>query len=126
MSLERILRLVEGATGSDRRLDVILGRLIGYKMVEGGSTDADPLEAHWVREDGKPVKMPRFSESVDAAWRFSSSLCPGAEILAVTFGQDMPKAQVNSSKAEGLAEPALALCAAAIRARLEGDRRPPI
>lgn len=120
MNLERLVRFLEAAGGPDHKLDILLGIQIGYERHPVlDAKEVEPLHMKWKRPNGELVSMPAFTESVDAAWEFALAFNDGANIIAVAVDEHgRGSAQVNEVKVFQLPNPALALCAAAMKARI--------
>lgn len=108
---------LEAAEGPDRELDAAISMAIGSV-----SRGALPCKGGWV-VDGKPIAAPKFTASLDAAM----TLLPEGSLWAFGSMEDGPFARVLWPNADGTytgnylevsaATPALALCAASLKAR---------
>ena len=118
--LLKLAEKCEQATGPDRELDAEIAAELGWK-------EASALFWH----DGYQAReLPRFTRSIDAAL----TLVPeGCVFMVANTGVDGPKADMTQSSAivgppddtaidyTTAATPALALCAASLRARAQSD-----
>ena len=120
MNLEKLLQFLEAASAPDRKLDVLLGIQIGYERhLARHVEETEPLRMKWKKPDGDIGNMPSFTESVDAAWEFALAFNGEIDIIAVAIDEHgRGSAQINEVKALHLPNAALALCVAAVQARL--------
>ena len=120
MTLPEFIAELEKTTGPSRELDAAIARAIGL-----GEVEWDDGEVWCGRFDESPVRVPAFSESLDAAM----TLVP-PEMLPLTMVIFSTPAKAGAQDGtryvyfEG-ATPALALCIAALRARLAGQKEHP-
>jgi hypothetical protein len=111
----------EKATGPDRAIDALIASALGWERYEfHGENDYE--ETGW-HTPGNPLpvsSLPRWSASLDAAM----TLCPSDCVWDVTSTGTswiMPEGLLPQVYGKA-ATPALALCAAALRAQAEGSR----
>lgn len=125
---------VEAATGADRLLDAQIWLAVAMGEIQSGIARASGIwpkgcsEEEWSRRESLWItdNAPRFSASLDAAL----ALCPQGHWWNV--GQDTDFAWANLTpwgtdktiEALNCATPALALCAAALKARAASETRP--
>jgi hypothetical protein len=118
----------EGASGPDRELDVLIAQAIGFS-VNGLTVDKllgysphNTIEqiAIWASGDPTPFFIWRYTASLDAAmtlvpegWVWSMNTFPNA---ASAYCMN-PASEIVRPLRQFIATPALALCAAALRAR---------
>ena len=113
---------VEAATQPDRRIDAEIASLAGLRIVEEGH----PLGRCCYDSDGRLIVLPRYTASLDAAmalvptgfmWRLQS--WPDGVNSALLEKNAGDFGAIDARHTETLAAtPALALCAAALRAAL--------
>lgn len=135
MTMDEIADRVEAAEGADRELDLAIGlAVLGWKWVEDDFGDYLILDfgaAHqvgWRKGEAIPDCIPHITGSLDGA----ASLIPDGAHFDIRSdgrdGDDEPYAFVHqrhwsghtifkTSGSANAATPALALCAAALRAR---------
>ncbi len=104
----------EAATGADREIDAKLAGIFSH------SVESDDGDFWWGAHDSLPVRVPAFTASLDAAL----TLVPEGWQWVVSQQLGQPFAGCGGSPTGGwlawhvdAATPALALCAAALRAR---------
>ncbi len=126
---ERLLALAarcEAVEGPDRDIDRALCPLVGIRVVDEGH----PLGRCYYDANGHGVPLPLFTASIDAAMMLVPKGCLHmARTIWDAAGKTAGLARVDQYRGEGgskrwfdgfdacAATPALALCAAAIRAR---------
>ena len=118
-TITSLIEKLEGAEVGEVRLDVEIAKSCGYYVPPG------PMQG-WHDPDGKHIGLPpRFSQSLDAALALAERVLPGWE-GEIDFGRRgfacLHPEQPYPAHLEYNAEartPALALCAAILRAQSE-------
>jgi|APAra7269096613_1048513.scaffolds.fasta_scaffold01816_4 hypothetical protein len=122
MSLQELIRQIEAAEGADRSLDIEIAQQVGYKkkveyVEREGSKEtvrtvvwADPL-------NGEFGKVPQFTASVDRAHDLALLIDP-VSLGGVSWEESGSVARINNGPYHRASTPALALCAAALGAKL--------
>lgn len=117
MTLLALVERVVALKSPDRNVDRAIAPIIGIRVVDEGH----PLGTCYYDENHHGVPLPRFTASLDAAL----ALVPDGCNFEVTNTGYRPGATVCGQGVMGIHEgayastPALALCAAALRARAE-------
>lgn len=108
MTREELIKAIEAASGPSRELDREVAFAVGWKR--------SPYSGDWVAPNGDPRNAPSyFTGSVDAAL----SLVPEGRVWSVgciVKGPGYVAVLDNDGRSHRGATPALALCAAALRA----------
>ena len=129
-ALSALLVDLEAATGPSRELDAKIARAVGWRWDWGGV-----LGWEWVAPEGRMRGLPHFTESIDCAM----TLVPPTHFYLLIFGckADGYTCSLGGDELRGegiihYADPAvlkahaktepLALCIAAVRARLAGQK----
>lgn len=119
MTLIELAERVEAAAGEDRRLDAIIAKLVGF-WPKGLRRDIDYEWVRWIPNKplDEPIEAPAYTASIDAAM----TLVPEGNdwIIGHTNGGLTIHAEVGGRGDEYMrfaATPALALVAAALKAR---------
>lgn len=121
MDRSKLLELAERceqATGPDRELNIALLPLVGLRFVDEGH----PIGEVCYEQNNHAVPMPRFTASLDAAmtlvpegFAWEAGFCEGKHAASVSSnGNRMPDATICATVA-------LALCAAALKARAQSQ-----
>ncbi len=125
-NLTELAARVEGAEGPNRDIDAEIAPLTGLRMAEEGH----PLGRCCYDQNGRGVPLPAFTASLDAAltlvpegwfilvsdWQASILRKLGPWQAVLTRNRDDMRT-VFDGRSDHAATPALALCAAALRAR---------
>ena len=123
MMIELIER-IEALEGPDREVDRLVGRAAGWRHVPSGKYD-------WMKPSGMycTIGLPPFTASLDAAMTLVPEGWSGLLGFRGThdYIEERGHAHIQTivGEKEAYAEastPALALCAAALRARLQEDK----
>ncbi len=128
--MDALIARVEAAEGPDRELDAEIGRARGYVVAETATWGA-VFVAAGRSEDGSPRRVPTYTASLDAAaalvpsgWRWMLDNLNTAGPLAMCEHWPATGPTLPYTRGEA-ATPALALTAAALRARqamqMEGE-----
>lgn len=107
--IEALTLRCESATGADRELDADIAPLQGLRIVDEGH----PLGRCCYDGNGQSVTLPRYTASLDAAM----SLVPEEYCVDLMSHEEGWDARIGSPAYARAATPALALTAAALRAR---------
>ncbi|MCA1494657.1 hypothetical protein I6F11_27670 [Ensifer sp. NBAIM29] len=126
MAVRDLIGEIENASAPERHLDSAIGILLGWKRkVEYVKTDehGEPVrKVFWIVPTGDDYgKVPRFTNSLDAAMMLAREISPDS-VGGVSWEKD---GQGTAVLGEGpycrAATPAMALCVAALRAKLAAD-----
>lgn len=116
--LEKLAGRVEALTGPDREVDALIAVLQNLRIVDEGH----PLGRCCYDKNGVLLVLPSYTRSLDAAmslvpdgWDFTVGVCDKGAWSDVS-PSEQPYDVADEVFAQG-ATPALALCAAALRAR---------
>lgn len=125
MKLGEIVAELEKASGANRALDAAIGKLIGYRRkveYEKNSRTGEPTrKVFWVVPTGDDYgRMPAFTGRLDAAFELTKILAQDAQ-AGVSWVDGTATARIGGRGYISGATPALALCIAALRVRLEEE-----
>jgi len=111
---------LQHAKGPDRQLDTGICMILGYERrkvtidIEGGGTERTK---RWFRPGKKdPVRIPRYTGSIDVANRLANDLVPGCS-AGFSWGNCYATAKIDDGPTFNGSTPPIALCIAALSAR---------
>ncbi|MBP1857153.1 hypothetical protein [Rhizobium herbae] len=110
---------LQHATGYDRKLDVSIALVMGYKRQvttakgKGGEKERKVI---WLYTSGEESRIPFFTAKIDAAKLLAQTLLPGC-IGGLTWSPRNATAKINDGPTFAAATPSLALCVAALSAK---------
>jgi len=121
MALETILDELRRATGPERRLDIEIALLIGYRRkvehVRDGPDHEPTKRVLWLPPSKNiPEMIPHFTKSIDHAYDLVQMIDPD-NVGGCSWENGKASARVNDGPYCEAATPALALCVAALIAR---------
>ncbi len=125
MGLRSLIAHLEQATEPARPLEGAIGLLMGWKRkvdyVRVPGQTAPARKVSWYVPDGDaPGRVPEFTASIDEAWKLAKMVAPGC-FGGVTWHGDHARAQINDGPVCLGSTPAIAICIAALRAKLEQE-----
>lgn len=125
VAIQDLISNLEKAAEGGRAFDVEIGLLMGWRRkVEHVKTDehGEPeRRIFWIVPSGKdPGTVPHYSTSLDAALLLARTVSPGHS-GGVSWVDGKGTAIINDGPYCVAATPALALCVAALRAKLAED-----
>lgn len=121
MSNDNLIAELEAATRSDRRLDEKLAAAAGWTQLSEIVPGADGKRERrlmWFYPGEQTPRLPKFTESIDAALEFVGIIAPGPTGGFTWGGPNRfkrGKAQLNDGQQVQAATPAIALCIAALK-----------
>lgn len=126
MTLTGLLERLEAADGTDRELDVAIIETFGavFKYFEGAYEDDC---GEWTWPSGIEIRCISVTSSIDAAVQLAGEVLPGLKCELV-FGYEVATAQFFTGEPGGYFNqivhktPALALCTAIVKARIEQEK----
>ncbi|RVG06986.1 hypothetical protein CN230_24315 [Sinorhizobium meliloti] len=125
MTIEQLITKLESADTGDRILDGAIGSLLGWRQkVEYVKTDPNgepSKKVFWVVPSGNnPGVVPLFTSSIDAAIELLENIAPSAR-WGVSFAGGIGTAVVGDGPYCHAPTTAIALCIAALKAKLVND-----
>lgn len=108
-----LIERIESAKGPSRELDAEIAPLVGLRVVDEGH----PIGRCFYDKLGHGVPLPSFTASIDAALTLVPEGLAG--IVSIDFGYARLEREDGEHWSSDAATPALALVAAALRARGE-------
>lgn len=126
MDLNELLVELQQASGPSRVLDAAIGRLVGYKRKveyrKSNQTGKTIRRVFWIVPSGEDFgRMPAFTADLDAAIELASTTTanrPGG----VCWVNGTATACISDSGYHFGATPALAICIAALSARVDDEQ----
>ncbi|RVE83327.1 hypothetical protein [Sinorhizobium meliloti] len=121
MSNASLIAELEAATRSDRRLDEKLAAAAGWTQLSEIVPGADGTRERrllWFYPGEQTPRLPKFTESIDAALEFVGIIAPGPSGGFTWGGPNRfkrGKAQLNDAESVEAANTAIALCIAALK-----------
>ncbi len=116
-----VIEQLEGATEGFRELDMEVAKVLGWRRssraVTDSSTNATKIETIWINPLSEQAgRVPRYTTNVQSAYELAMQLLPSS-VCAVKWDGTQGWAWMDSSETPIFAAtPALALCAATLRA----------
>lgn len=125
MNLDELLAELEKAAGPSRALDAAIGMTVGYKRkVEyqrSSLTGERVRKVFWIIPSGDDFgRMPAFTGRLDAAIDLATTIVANC-VGGVSWVDGTATARIGDGQYYFGATPALAICIAALNARLEAD-----
>lgn len=121
MNVIDVVEQLENATEGFRELDMEVAKIIGWRRstraITDATTNASKIEAIWINPSSdQPGRVPRYTTNIHSAFELTKQILPSC-VGAVKWEGNRGSAWIDS-KGEPVvaATPALALCAAALRA----------
>ena len=119
ISLSDLSERLKSLTGPDRRVDIEIAMLSGYRR-EINEADRRVL---WFDPKGTdPVRIPPYTASVDHAREFAEFVAPD-HVGGCSWERGMGSAKLNSGPYIEASTPALALCLAAVNELIQRQSR---
>ncbi|MDX0572189.1 hypothetical protein GOD68_18345 [Sinorhizobium medicae] len=121
MSNADLIAALEAATRPDRKMDEKLAVAAGWTQVPEivpGSQGRGERRLLWFYPGEQTARLPKFTESIDAALEFVGIIAPGPSGGFTWGGPNRfkrGKAQLNDGEQVQAANPAIALCIAALK-----------
>lgn len=124
-----LISMLEKAEAGGRELDAHLfayvngGRIHWISETSGELVWEKPIDGFWIRRPSHLKKMPRYSQSLDAAVALVARLLPGWNWWLGRIGRAAVDRKNPHSRFEAINPiPAIALCLAALKALEEWDK----
>ena len=117
MNVSEIVIALQNAKGPDRNLDKQIALQAGFKSAEEAPSEADTLATDrvvWRKPDGTPGRILAYTQSVDAAIELVGSIAPNS-VGGCSWEKGRGSAKVGDGPYVHAANPAIALCAAALQ-----------
>jgi hypothetical protein len=118
VALESIIDALSRATGPDRRLDIEIALLVGYRRKIEHVSDGPDLEpvrrVLWIPPTkNDPEMIPHFTKSLDNAYDLAQTIAPGS-VGGCSWENGSATARIDDGPYCAAATPALALCIAVL------------
>lgn len=125
MALKDLINLLEQATGADRKLDTGIAVAVGYRQKVEQITENPGREPTkrvlWIVPTGEEAsKVPYYTGSIDVAYQLARMIAPSAS-GGCAWADGMGYAVINDGPRVAAATPAIALCIAALREKMEQE-----
>jgi hypothetical protein len=120
MNISDLIEQLERAPEGLRELDMEVAKILGWRRSSQAVTDertkATKIEAIWINPaSSQPGRVPRYTTNIQSAFEFVQQLTP-TSVGAVKWDNGHGSAWIDMTAAPVFAaNPALALCAAALR-----------
>lgn len=123
MAIKDVINDLETASQGERSFDAAIGLLVGWKRkveyVRAAPNDEPQRKVFWVVPSGdESGKVPHFTTSLDAAWLLAKMISPRGT-GGVSWDGERGTAVVDNGPYSSAATPALALCAAALKTKMQ-------
>ena len=112
MNLDELILALQNAKEPDRNLDEGIATFSGYQKApeENGENE----KTAWLTPVGTPAELPFYTMLVEDALAFTTFAAPD-HIGGISWGLGAGKATINGNETAEAANPAIALCIAALR-----------
>lgn len=118
MDVAQIVLALQHAKGPDRNLDLEIAKLLGFrrtvKEIPTGRGRPPAKRVIWLKPDGTPERVPAYTQLVDSAIELASLIAPH-NVGGCSWEEGRGSAKINNGPYVHAANPALALCAAALQ-----------
>lgn len=116
MALVNLIEELEAAKRSNAKLDEALAIVAGYKR-----TVDEHQRVKWTGPgETSPSSLPAFTKNIDSAVKFTKLLGP-ADVAGCSWEPGKAAARIGDGPLVTAANPAMALCVAALTQKLSGE-----
>ena len=118
MDLSELIVALQNAKAPTRKLDVEIAKLLGFKRIAEppapNQKNPPGKKLNWYTPDGVPGKVPPYTRLVDSARNLVNSVAPD-NVGGCSWEKGRASARINDGPYVHAANPAIALCAAALQ-----------